>query len=85
MWSDPQLAGRASATLTYADGMLYVVSDRGEIALVRPNPKRLEIVSQFQLPKDGRGAVYARPVVCGGRLYIRHGEFLYVYAVRGKG
>lgn len=39
-----------------ADGMLYFVSDRGEVALVGANPKRLEIVSQFDLPW-GRGTV----------------------------
>jgi outer membrane protein assembly factor BamB len=84
MWTAFELAGRASATLTFADGLFYVVSDQGEVALVRPNPKRLEIVSQFQLPKDGKDEVRARPVVCGGRLYIRHGEFLYAYDIRAK-
>ena len=72
---------RLSATLTFADGMLYMVSDRGEVALVRPSPKRLEIVSRFRLPKGGKGDPWARPVVCGGRLHLRHGEFLYVYDV----
>jgi len=84
MWTARELAGRASATLSFADGMLYIVSDQGEVALVRPNPERLEIVSQFELPKDGQGEVRARPVVCGGRLYIRHAEFLYAYDIRGK-
>ena len=84
MWTARQLAGDRSATLTFADGMLYLVSDRGEVALVQPNPKKLEIVSQFELPKDEQGVVYARPVVCGGRLYIRHGQFLYAYDIRAK-
>ena len=83
MWTSGRLAGKRSATVTVAGGMLYVLSDRGEVALVRPNPKRLEVVSQYNLPKGGRGAAWAHPVVCGGRLYIRHGEFLYVYDVRG--
>jgi len=84
MWTARELAGRASATLTFAEGMFYVVSDRGEVALVKPDPKRLEIVSRFELPKDGKGEVRARPVVCGGRLYIRHDQILYVYDVRAK-
>jgi len=84
MWTSRELAGSRSATQTFADRMLYVVSDSGEVALVRPNPKRLEIVSQFQLPKEGQGAVWAHPVICGGRLYIRHGEFLYAYDIRAK-
>jgi len=84
MWIASELAGRASATLTFAEGLFYVVSDRGEVALVRPNPKRLEIISEFQLPKAGKGEVRARPVICGKRLYIRHGEFLYAYDIREK-
>ena len=84
MWTARQLAGRASATLTFAEGLFYVVSDRAEVALVRPAPKRLEILSQFQLPKDGKGELRARPVVCGKRLYIRHGEYLYAYEIREK-
>jgi len=84
MWTARELAGRASATLTLAEGMFYVVSDQAEVALVKPNPKRLEIVSKFELPGDGKGEVRARPVVCGGRLYIRHDQILYVYNVRAR-
>ena len=43
-----------------------------------------DLVSQFQLPKDGKGPFWAFPVVCGGRLYLRHGEFLYAYDIRLK-
>lgn len=81
MWTDTRLAGRGSASLTLADGMLYVVSDRGEVGLVRPNPKQLEIVSQFQVPPGGEGPLYAHPVVHDGRLYVRHGDFLYAYDI----
>lgn len=82
MWVSDELAGQASAAVTFADGLLYVVTDRGEIALVRPNPERMDIVSRFHLPHGGLGPVWAYPVVCGGRLYIRHGEFLYAYDIR---
>lgn len=82
MWTTGELAGKKSATLTCADGMLYLMSDVGEVALVRPNPSRLDVVSRFDLPKGGKGPTYARPVVCGGRLYVRHDEHLYVYALR---
>ena len=84
MWTARKLHGDRSASLTFAEGMLYFVSDLGEVGLVRPNPKRLEIVSRFELPKGGRGEAYAHPVIFGGRLYIRHGEFLYVYDVRAE-
>lgn len=36
-------------------------------------------------PEQGpEGPTWAHPVVCGGRLYIRHGDNLYAYDVRGK-
>ena len=84
MWSTPALAGKRTSTLTFADGMFYVMTDRGQVALVRPNPKRLEVVSSFNLPKGGKGDPWAHMVICNGRLYVRHGEFLYVYDVKRK-
>lgn len=84
MWTARELYGERSASLTFADGLLYVMSDIGEVGLVRPNPKRMEVVSRFELPKGGEGEAYAHPVVCGGRLYLRHGDFLYVYDIRGE-
>jgi len=73
-----------SGSLTWADGMLYLLGDRGTVALVPPSPEGFRIVSRFQLPKQERGASWAHPVVCGGRLYLRHGRFLYAYDVRAK-
>ncbi|MBW8038892.1 MAG: PQQ-like beta-propeller repeat protein [Planctomycetes bacterium] len=84
MWTARELSGERSASLTFAEGMLYLVSDRGEIGLVRPNPNKFEIVSQFELPKKDQGVFYAHPVVYGKRLYIRHGEFLYAYDIDAK-
>jgi outer membrane protein assembly factor BamB len=69
-------------SLTYADGMLYTLSIDGVMGLVRPTPMGHELVSSFKIPKGGKGNSWAHPVVCGGRLYIRHGEFLYAYSVR---
>jgi outer membrane protein assembly factor BamB len=82
MWSTPDLAGKRTSTISLADGMFYVMTDQGEVALVRPSPKRLEVISRFSLPKGGKGAAWAHMVICNGRLHIRHGEFLYVYDVK---
>lgn len=84
MYSTKGLVGPRSATLTYADGMLYVMNERGVVALVPARPETFEIVSQFELPKQGDGPTWAHPVVCGGRLYLRHGNYLYVYDVRDR-
>lgn len=79
------LEGPRSATLTYADGMLYLLNERGTVALAPARPDGFEIVSQFKLPKQGEGPTWAHPVVCAGRLYVRHGQYLYAYDVRGPG
>ena len=82
VWRSDELSGQASSALTYIEGLLYIVTDKGEVGLVRPHPERLEIISQFQMPKGGRGLVWAFPVVSNGRFYLRHGDFLYAYGVR---
>ena len=70
------------ASLTYADGMLYALSIDGVMGLVQPEPIGHRLVSCFRIPRGGKGKSWAHPVVCGGRLYIRHGEFLYAYRLR---
>jgi outer membrane protein assembly factor BamB len=74
--------GVGKGSLTYADGMLYTLSENSVMGLVRPTAASYELVSSFDIPKGGQGNSWAHPVVCGGKLYIRHGDFLYVYKVR---
>jgi outer membrane protein assembly factor BamB len=69
-------------SLTYADGMLYTLSIDGVMGLVRPTTEGHKLVSSFEIPKGGKGNSWAHPVVCGGRLYIRHGEFIYAYSLK---
>lgn len=65
-----------------ADGMLYLFEERsGHVGLAKPNPAKLEIVSEFQI-KKGEGPFWAHPVIRNGRLYIRHGSHLAVYNVK---
>jgi outer membrane protein assembly factor BamB len=71
-------------SLTAADGMIYALTQAGEVLLIRPNPDRLEVVSHFETPPDSRALAWAHPVVCGARLYVRRGEYLYAYDVRGE-
>jgi outer membrane protein assembly factor BamB len=71
-----------AVALTYADGMLYALSEDGVMGLIQPTPIGHKLVSHFKIPKGGQGKSWAHPVVCGGRLYLRHGEFLYAYRLR---
>ncbi len=87
-WASGRLAyaaeGVGEGSLTVAGGMLYVLSERGKAGLVRPGADTHELVSQFSLPPGARGGSWAHPVVCGGRLYIRHGDRLYAYDVAAR-
>ena len=80
-YSSPGI-GRAS--LCYADGMLYLLNHYCGVALVKANPSEFDIVSSFEIPKQGQGPSWAHPVVARGRLYIRHGDFLYCYDINAK-
>ena len=72
--------GIGSATL--ADGMLYTLSEKRTVGLVEPAPDGHRLTGKFKIPSGPKGPTWAHPVVCGGRLYIRHGDFLYAYDVR---
>lgn len=81
--------GVGHGCLTCADGMLYTLSERSMMGLVKATPDGHEVVSQFRIPAGGHyvgkdGPSWAHPVVCGGRLYVRHGDFLYAYDVRQR-
>ncbi len=74
--------GVGKGSLTCADGLLYTLSENGgKVGLIKPTPEGHEIISQFKIPKGGKDKVWAHPVVCGGRLYIRHGDALFAYDV----
>ena len=77
-------AGVGKGALTVADGMLYILGERGTMGLVVPSPKAHKVVSRFEPPKGGKGPWWAHPVVRDGRLYLRHGEFLYAYDVKER-
>ncbi|MHC4396190.1 MAG: outer membrane protein assembly factor BamB family protein [Planctomycetota bacterium] len=74
--------GIGKGSVTYADGMLYCYDEKkGTVALVRAIPEKFDIVSSFKIPM-GTGQHWAHPVICAGRLYIRHGDTLMAYDIR---
>jgi outer membrane protein assembly factor BamB len=68
-------------SITCADGLLYGMDDRGKVSLVEADRVGCRILSQFDLPR-GNGEYLCHPVVCGGRLYLRHWNNLYAYDLR---
>ena len=68
-------------TVIAADGMLYCYSEKGEMALVKPNPEKFEVISQFNVTL-GTDQHWAHPVIFKGILYIRHGNSLMAYQIK---
>ena len=71
--------------ITCAEGMLYCLNHRGKVSLVELTPTGFNIVSQFDLPRQPDNSYLAHPVVCGGRLYLRHEQNLWAYDIRAHG
>ena len=76
--------GVGKGSVTYADGMLYCLNEgRGVVGLVEANPEGYQLAGRFAIP-GGKGQVWAHPVVCGGRLYIRYRDALHAYDVKAR-
>jgi len=78
----PKWQIRGKGSLTYADGHLYCLDERGTMSLVRATPEKWYQVGSFQVPEGSKGLHWAHPVVCGGRLYVRHSDEIYAYDIR---
>lgn len=77
-----QAPGKGS--LTFADGRLYCLDERGTMSLVEASSTSWDEISSFRPPKGGRGYFWAHPVVCDGRLYIRHSDKLFAYNIQSN-
>jgi outer membrane protein assembly factor BamB len=75
--------GVGKGCVIYADGMLYCMAEGGmKMALVKATPEKHDIVSEFKVPAGGKGSLWAHPAVSDGRLYVRHGDFLYCFDIK---
>ena len=66
-----------------ADGMLYCHDELGMVGLIKPDPGKFNVVSEFRITK-GDGPHWAHPVIQDGILYIRHGTALMAYNIKAK-
>lgn len=77
-WRDRSV-GKGS--LQYADGHFYVLSERGDVALVEANPEAYREKGRFSIPQ-GNYHTWTPPVVANGRLYLREQDQLYCFDVK---
>jgi len=75
---------RGKGSLFYADNMFYCFEEKGTMKLVKATHEEYDEVSSFEVPEGGEGMHWAHPVICGGRLYVRHADKLFVYDIKSK-
>jgi hypothetical protein len=63
-----------------ADGLLFLYSEKGELALAEANPNAFKLLSQTKVEK-GSAQHWAHPVINDGTLYVRHGNALIAYKI----
>lgn len=80
---NPLWKSGGKGSITYADGMLYCLDERGIMTLVHASPTAYYTAGSFHVPEGGSGMYWAHPVVCNHKLYIRHDDTLFVYDLDG--
>jgi len=68
--------GNGQVLLLADQGLLLVVAEKGEVALVEAKPKELKELGRFQALS---GKTWNHPVVSRGKLYVRNGEEMACY------
>jgi outer membrane protein assembly factor BamB len=66
--------------IIFSDGLLYCYAENGVLGLVKPNPRKFEVISSFNIDK-GSGPHWSHPVIKKGHIYVRHGEVLMVFDI----
>lgn len=72
----------APGSVLAADGRLYVLSEQGEAAILKPGERGLEPVGRFRPFQGRKSDAWAHPVILDGRLYLRYHETLYCYEIK---
>lgn len=79
MWKQP---GLGNGSLVIADDMIYLLSEQGDLMLVKPNSAKFDKVSDAGKLLGKRS--WSMPVVANGKLFIRDEEKLLCLDVKGK-
>jgi outer membrane protein assembly factor BamB len=77
-WKSRELYGKGP--IIYADGKIFIYSDKGDVGLVKPNSEKFDLSSSFVMT-EGSGEHWAHPVINNGRFYLRHGDVMHVYDI----
>ena len=70
--------------VSYADGHLYVRSERGPVALVEATPDGYVEKGRFDQPQRSGRSSWSHPVIADGKLFLRDMDNLLAYNIRAK-
>lgn len=83
-----QERGVGSGSILFAEGLLYIHGNDGDVALVEATPEaykeRGRLTPPNQPKRAGQTKAWAYPVVANGRLYIRDLDSLWCYDIRAE-
>ena len=80
VWRDRSVG---KGTLTYADGLLYLLGENNVVGLADASPAGYKEKGRFQIADQGWPS-WAHPVVCGGKFYIRNQGALACYDIKAR-
>jgi outer membrane protein assembly factor BamB len=80
IWNDRRTLGKGA--ITYADGLLFLRSERGTVALIQAVPDGYKETGRFEQPDRSSHPAWPHPVIVHGRLYLRDQDMLLCYDVK---
>jgi outer membrane protein assembly factor BamB len=81
VWQERGAVGGA-VSLAAAEGKLYLLSAKGEAALVEASPEGYLLRGKLQLPEATAKPGATAPVIAAGRLYLRDDDRLFCYDIQ---
>ena len=77
-------SGKKSASVTAADGFLYILYSNGKMTLVKADPDGMNESGSFEVPGSGQRPSWAHPVILDGKLYLRIDDNIHCYDLTAK-
>jgi outer membrane protein assembly factor BamB/precorrin-6B methylase 2 len=81
LWQGPGAVGGA-VSMASAEGRLYLLSQKGEAALIDASPQGHVLRGKLRLPEAVSKPGATAPVIAGGRLFLRDDDRLFCYEVK---
>ncbi len=75
--------GGGSVCVAVADGHLYLRYQNGMMVLAEADSADYTVTGKFQIPGSGSIPSWSHPVIVDGKLYLREGDKIFCYSLKG--